>query len=184
MADPLISYARSIAAETGRYVPSPNPSGPTTRALALFVLRDPGATETSGANETGLLDPYTNRDPTSARQRRALEVAGIDPRVCVWWNAVPYHLAYKGPVRDADAAAGARYLRGFVDLCPALRVVVAMGDGAQTVAARAWADGSRALPPLLMSPHPMIYGRGARERMAALAQTLEKTARLIRTGKP
>lgn len=49
MSDALVEFTRRIAAETGRGVPTPNPRGPTTRALALFVLRDPGATEISGA---------------------------------------------------------------------------------------------------------------------------------------
>lgn len=83
MSDALIDFARRIAKQTGRAVPTPNPKGPTTRALALFVLRDPGATETSGANETGVLDPYLNRDPTSLRQQNALQKAKIDLGVCV-----------------------------------------------------------------------------------------------------
>lgn len=90
-ADPLIGLAQGIARETGRYVPTPNPDGPTTSAKLLFVLRDPGATPTSGANETGVLDPYLNRDPSAARMRAALGAASIDPNVCVWWNASPYH---------------------------------------------------------------------------------------------
>jgi hypothetical protein len=177
--DPLVALARRIARETGRQVPEPNSDGPTTRALVLFVLRDPGATETSGANETGVLDPYLNRDPTSTRQQRALGVAGIDPSVCVWWNASPYHLGYKGPIKDADCAAGARYLREFVALCPHLRVVVAMGEPAHAVATRASRGTGARLPTLIRAPHPMIYGRGATDRQARLTATLADVARLI-----
>lgn len=180
VSDALIAFARRIAAETGRGVPTPNPDGPTTRALALFVLRDPGATKMSGANETGVLDPYLNRDPTSVRQQNALRNANIDPRVCVWWNASPYHLGYKGKIRDGDCVNGARYLREFVQFCPKLRVVVAMGDGAQAVAALAWQGAKTEFPPLILAPHPMIYGRGWAERKADLAEKLLHAARLIR----
>jgi hypothetical protein len=178
--DPLIAFARRIARETGRPVPTPNPNGPTTRSLALFVLRDPGATEVSGANETGVLDPYENDDPTSARQRSALRGAGIDPSVCVWWNASPYHVGYKGELHEPDIARGARYLREFVALCPDLRVVVAMGSGAHSVATRAWPfPGSVDLAQPILSPHPMIYGRGGAERRAQLKADLRRAAKLI-----
>jgi hypothetical protein len=100
VADPLIELARRVAAETGQHVPTPNPSGPTVDALALFVLRDPGSTPTSGANATGLLDPFVNTDRSALRTRRLLAQAGIDGSVCVWWNAVPYHLGYSGAIRD------------------------------------------------------------------------------------
>lgn len=180
MPDALIDFALRIAAETGRRVPTPNPDGPTTRALALFVLRDPGATETSGANETGVLDPYLNRDPTAVRTQKALRHAEIDPGVCVWWNASPYHLGYKTPIRESDCAAGARYLDTFMSLCPDLRVVVAMGADSHTVCAQAWHESKRGLPPLILSPHPVIYGRGWAERTADLAEKLRDAARLIR----
>ncbi len=181
MAGPLIDFARQIAAETGRGVPTPNPAGPTTRALALFVLRDPGATATSGANETGVLDPFRNSDPTALRTQKALRAAQIDPKVCVWWNASSYHLGYKGALNERDSAYGARCLRTFVGLCPDLRVVVAMGTDAQAVCARAWRNPPQPLPPLVLAPHPMIYGRGWAERRAELAERLRDAARLIRS---
>jgi hypothetical protein len=144
------------------------------------VLRDPGAAESSGANETGVLDPYVNRDPTSRRQQAALRAASIDPGVCVWWNASPHHLGYKGKIRDRDCAVGAHYLRGFVELCPELRVVVAMGEGAHAVATRVWGGAGTNLPPLIVAPHPMIYGRGGAERSATLATRLGEARHLIR----
>jgi hypothetical protein len=116
------------------------------------------------------------------RQRRALEAAKIDPGVCVWWNAVPYHLGYKGEIAERDRANGVRYLLGFVSRCSELRVVVAMGAGARSVATRAWRQGGDALPPLILTPHPMIYGRNARERIAELAEQLQEVTRLVRTS--
>jgi hypothetical protein len=176
--DPLLEYVRQIAAETGRAMPTPNPEGPLSRARILFVLRDPGATAESGANETGITDPYVNTDPTSARQRNALRKARIDPKICLWWNAVPYHLGYKGAIRESDCVAGVRYLRGFIDCCPELRVVVAMGEGAHDAGRRLLTGRHDKLPPLIFAPHPMIYGRGARERMIELDTRLRETARL------
>jgi hypothetical protein len=177
--DPLIDLAQEIAAETGRLVPTPNPEGPTTGALALFVLRDPGATPTSGANATGILDPYVNRDPTAVRARRLLETAKIDPAVCLWWNAVPYHLGYDGPIKDHDRLRGARYLREFVRRCERLRVVVAMGDGARSVCQEAW-RGVEGLPPLIATWHPMTRGRGGAARQAELVRDIRRAAQLIR----
>ena len=179
MSDALVEFARAIAAATGRGVPTPNPDGPTTRALALFVLRDPGATEDSGANETGVLDPYLNNDPTSLRQRNALRDAKIDHRACVWWNASPYHLGYKGSLHPGDCANGARYLREFVSLCPDLRVVVGMGPPAHPVCTQAWGGSRTKLPPLILTWHPMIYGRGWAERKAKLDEDLREAASLI-----
>ena len=180
MSQPLIDFAQNIAKETGRPVPTPNPRGPGTSALCLFVLRDPGASEASGANETGLLDPYLNRDPTSVRQQTALRRAEIDPGVCVWWNASPYHLGYKGPLRPPDCDNGVRYLRDFVGLCSRLQVVVAMGPPAHDIALRAWSGAEATLPPLVLAPHPMIYGRGWAERQADLDAKLRHAAHLIR----
>ncbi len=78
--DPLLTLMRKIKTENaGRSFPIPNPKGPLSHALALFVLNDPGATEDSGANETGFLDPYLNRDRTAVKSRKLLEVAHIDP---------------------------------------------------------------------------------------------------------
>ena len=133
-----------------------------------------------GANETGLLDAYLNRGRTSTCQRRALREARIDPDVCVWWNASPYHLGYKGKIHDDDCVRGAHYLRSVLGLCGDLRVLVAMGDSAQAVADLVWRDAKEELPPLIPAPHPLIYGRGALERKAKLATDLRKAARLIR----
>jgi hypothetical protein len=125
--DPLLNLVQRIRRETGRNIPTPNPNGPLSRARALFVLRDPGATETSGANETGILDPYVNCDCTSRRQRTALRKANINPAVCVWWNASPYHLGYRGTMSDTDCAMGSKYLGDFVRCCRNLRILAAMG---------------------------------------------------------
>ena len=178
MADRLLEYVERLAAETGRAMPTPNPEGPLSRGRVLFVLRDPGATPESGANATGITDPFVNSDPTAVRFRKAVLGASIDPQVCVWWNAVPYHLGYKGALRPSDVMTGARYLRGFIECFADLRVLVAMGEGAHDVMRRLAGDGGRTLPPVIYAPHPMIYGRGARERMAELSKKLSEVARL------
>lgn len=98
----------------------------------------------------------------------------------MWWNASPYHLGYKGKLQPEDLATGAKYLRDFVKLCSELRVVIAMGPPAHDVAAVAWAGSANELPPLILTPHPMIYGRGFAERQAELDAKLVQAARLIR----
>ncbi len=144
------------------------------------MLRDPGATEDSGANATGVLDPFENNDPSAGRMRNALREARIDPSVCVWWNASPYHLGYKGDLREPDVARGARYLREFIALCPDLKVVVAMGGGAHAVATPAWPFPNRNdLARPILAPHPMIYGRGGADRSAQLNADLRRAAKLI-----
>ena len=144
----------------------------------MFVLRDPGATAESGANETGFLDPFLNRDPTSARQRAALEKAGIDRGICVWWNASPFHLGYKGLLRPVDEEFGAGCLRDALGLCSELRVVVAMGPPAHAVCDRVWLSGAPRLPRLLHAPQPLIYGRGWEERRALLDERLAEAAKI------
>jgi hypothetical protein len=75
----LIDFVRRIAAESCRIVPKPDPADPTTLALALFVLRDPGATETSAANETGVLDPTATGGDDSREPERDLPVRSPHP---------------------------------------------------------------------------------------------------------
>jgi hypothetical protein len=67
----------------------------------------------------------------------------------------------------------------FVALCPSLKAVVAIGGGAQEVAAHAWHGGERDAPPLIDAPHPMIYGRGGAERAKELASQLQRVAQLV-----
>jgi len=179
-AEPLVRLARRIEADTGKSVPIPNPDGPGTSARCLFVLRDPGATSTSGANETGILDPFINRDMTSGRQRRYLAEVGIDPGVCLWWNASPYHLGYSGEILDVDARRGAGYLREFVAHCPDLRVVVAMGAPSQAVCRMVWQGREGTMPPLLLTWHPMTHGKGGERRVQELKDVLRDAALLIR----
>lgn len=181
MADPLISLSRKLARRSGRPVPTVNPKGPGREALALFVLRDPGATPQSGAANTGVLDPFLNDDRTAVRTQRLLAAAQIDPAVCLWWNASPYHLGYSGAIRPADAAFGALALTEVLGLCQKLRVVVAMGDSAWPVVDRIWASPTRGLPPLIKTWHPMTRGRGIAERTREQAAAFEKAARLIRS---
>lgn len=144
------------------------------------MLRDPGATPTSGANETGVLDPFLNRDRTAIRTQRLLHTAGIDPHVCVWWNASPYHLGYRGPMRAHDFAIGVRSLRKFISYCTDLCVVVAMGDDAWPVCSQVWeAETQRGLPRLIRTWHPMTRGRGGAARQAELAADVREAARVI-----
>jgi hypothetical protein len=56
VADRLIAFAKKLRGEgygpTGADL---EPDGPTMRPLVVFLLRDPGETEASAANKTGLL---------------------------------------------------------------------------------------------------------------------------------
>ena len=144
MADPLVALARRLArkAGPGRPVPTPNPDGPTTKALALFVLIDPGATLDSGASKTGITDPFVNDDPTAKRTQRLVRAAKIDPAACVWWNASPYHLGYRPNkrLRPADHEFGVYALRQVLERCRDLRVVVAMGEPAWPVVNEVWTE--------------------------------------------
>jgi hypothetical protein len=182
VADPLIALARRLARKAGRPVPTPNPNGPTTKALALFVLRDPGATPESGAAKTGVLDPFLNDDRTATRTQRLLAAVRIDPDICVWWNASPYHLGYDRTIRPVDHAFGVAALEQFLALCPDLRVVVAMGEDAWPVVDEVWTKSAARLPPLIKTWHPMTRGRGAAQRLPLQAAALRKAARLIGRG--
>ena len=47
-----------------------------------------------------------------------------------------------------------------------------------------WRGADTTLPPLIVAPHPMIYGRGGAERSATLAARLREASHLIRGTNP
>lgn len=105
--------------------------------------------------------------------------AGIDPTVCVWWNASPYHLGYSGRIRPTDSRVGAAALREFVALCPDLRVVIALGEHSHEVCDLAGLTTAGS-PQLIKTWHPLTRGRGVRERHAQQRAALTEAAAILR----
>ncbi len=131
----LAAFADEIAAANGLpagSVPYPDPDGGGEHARVLFLLNDPGEGAQSSSGGSGMLT-ILNEDQTSRKQRAAVEASGLDRRLVLHWNAVPWPVP-KGTARH-NVAAGARSLVSLVELLPHLRGILALGATARLVTA-------------------------------------------------
>lgn len=131
-----------IAQEQDSTVPRVDRDGPKERARVLLVLQDPGV---RGALTSGVLSASKNAgksppDQTADNEVEFMAHAGLDEKLCVFWNGVPWGI---NPVRTtrvpnaSEEKIGAGYLRELLALLPELRAVVAMGGTAKSVCRRA-----------------------------------------------
>lgn len=123
---PIRELVARIREETGEAVPDTSSRGPGIEAQVLIVLRDPGRL---GALKTQELSPLTNSDQTAKNQRALFKAAGLDPLLCLFWNAVPWDLKGKKP-SASDVKRGAGYLSELIALFPQHPTVVACGNEA------------------------------------------------------
>jgi hypothetical protein len=113
----------------GLDVPNIDPDDGGVLARALFLLESPGPR----AVGTGFIS-RDNPDPSARNMTAALAGAGFDRVDTVLWNVVPYCVSSVEANRNASREqirAAAPLTQQFVDLLPALKVVVFCGRRAQ-----------------------------------------------------
>jgi uracil-DNA glycosylase len=172
---PINRLAAQIATATNAVVPGADPDGGGINARVLLLLETPSR---AGGYTTGL-SSVDNDDTAAANLWRGLDAVGLDRRLVLVWNAVPWYVGSADKIRSptpAEITTGLAWLRRLLDLLPDLRVVACFG--------RAAARAVRPLRPelvargltLLEAPHPSqrVYNRPgaqARERVHATLAT-------------
>jgi hypothetical protein len=165
---PIRQLVRRIRRDMNAAVPDVDPQGPGVDAAVLVVLRDPGRL---GALATNYLS-VRNPDRTAANQRRLLAAADLPLEVCLFWNAVPWDLGGRNP-NSSDLQAGASYIAELVGLMVQSPIVVACGDAAHKVCARANLDAIEICHPSDRG----LHGGGINREPAHLAGLKEAARR-------
>ncbi len=179
---PINRLAAQIAAATDSVVPGADPDGGGLAARVLLLLETPSR---AGGYTTGLIS-IDNDDTAAANLWRGLAAVGLDRRLVLVWNAVPWYLGSADRIRSptpGEIAAGLAWLRRLLDLLPDLRVVACFGRAAaRAVLPLRLELADRGLT-LLEAPHPSqrVYNRPgaqARDRVhATLASAADVAAR-------
>ncbi|MFW0796951.1 uracil-DNA glycosylase [Gordonia sp. CPCC 205515] len=152
-------------------VPWFDPDDGGRRARMLVLLETPGP-KTVGEGGS-MMCSFDNKDSTNPVLRQMLSEVGVDRRMCVKWNAVPWACLDDGgratSPRAADLDAAAPFLAETLSLLPALELVVTLGakslDGYMRCLT---AQTPQRILPVIAAPHPSA--RNARARAAALAR--------------
>lgn len=121
---PIVTFADKLAVGRGLLpgaVPYPDPDGGGIHACVLFLLNDPG----DGATDSRMLT-VLNDDPTSRKQRGAIDHTGFDRSAALHWNGIPWPVAKSE--RQRNVAAGATALLDLLPLLDDLRGVLALGE--------------------------------------------------------
>jgi hypothetical protein len=132
---PIDALVARIHTETGRRVPDVAEEGPGVDARLVVMLTEPtGWTP----EQTGVLSPRVNRDPTSTNQLELAADAGLQPEEILYWNAIPwFREAGATTVSGAEIREGARWLVALLALLAPGTRVVALGDAARRCCAEA-----------------------------------------------
>ena len=178
---PINRLAARIAAETDAVVPGADPDGGGTHARVLLLLETPSR---AGGYTTGLIS-VDNDDTAAANLWRGLDAVGLDRRLVLVWNAVPWYVGSADKIRSptpAEITAGLAWLRRLLDLLPALRVVACFGRAAARAVLPLHPELLARGLTLLEAPHPSqrVYNRPgaqARERVHATLATAAELAR-------
>ena len=178
---PINALAAQIAGATDALVPGADPDGGGVEARVLLLLETPSR---AGGYTTGLIS-IDNNDTAAANLWRGLDAVGLDRRIVLVWNAVPWYVGSADKIRSptpAEITAGLAWLRRLLDLLPELRVVACFG--------RAAAQAVRPLRPeltargltLLEAPHPSqrVYNRPGAQARERVHATLAAAAELAR----
>ena len=178
---PINRLAARIAAATDSVVPSADPDGGGVAARVLLLLETPSR---AGGYTTGLIS-IDNDDTAAANLWRALDAVGLDRRLVLVWNAVPWYVGSPDKIRSptpAEITAGLAWLRRLLDLLPELRVVACFGRAAARAVLPLRPELTARGLTLLEAPHPSqrVYNRPgaqARERVHGALATAAELAR-------
>ena len=173
----ILELIERIRRETGRPVPTIDPDGPGADARVMVVLETPGQL---GAASTGVLSPLKNEDSTASIQRRYMSKAGLNPEVCLFWNAVPWDLGARRKPKAREQRVGGEYLLDMAVLLPKLRAVLLCGRTAQAVGERAGL--TRRIPnvEVISVPFPNSLGLYANGGEPAYVEGLRRTVEVLR----
>ena len=135
---PLNEWVRTLKARLGprAIVPWFDPADGGVDAQILWLLEAPGPKSTSERGGSGIIS-CNNTDGAAENTWRARTEAGVDRRLVVHWNAIPYYLGTETKIRawrSGDVANAGHMLVELVVLLPKLRAVILGGKAAQ----RAW----------------------------------------------
>jgi uracil-DNA glycosylase len=179
---PINRLAARIAAATDSVVPGADPDGGGIDARVLLLLETPSR---AGGYTTGLIS-IDNDDTAAANLWRGLAAVGLDRRLVLVWNAVPWYVGSADKIRSptpGEITAGLGWLRELLDLLPDLRAVACFGRAAARAVLPLRPELVARGLTLLEAPHPSqrVYNRPggqARERVhATLASAAELAAR-------
>jgi uracil-DNA glycosylase len=173
--DALDRYVEEIRRSKGEGVPIPAFSrhDGRTEAQVLFLLRDPGA---SGASESGEIDRGNSR--SAARNFRiANDAAGLDRKLTISWNAVPWPVGDRKFTAELDRVRSEGWLDKLLKLLPRLRVVVLLGEDAHELTPDLYT--TRPDLHVLHGPHPSWRGVGTPQRREWLEDTVRKAKHLV-----
>lgn len=166
---PLADFLKHVRAELGPAydIPGFDPCDGGVRARALFVLETPGPK----AIKTGFVS-RNNPDHTAKNLCDLLAEAGLDRADTLLWNIVPWNVTEFGhlrPLHSRDLEEAFPYLDSLLALLAELRVVVLVGQKAQSAEARIRAVSTAAIVKTNL-PSQQVFNVWPEKR----AQTLER----------
>ena len=178
---PLTAFVRQLRAEMGpsHVIPYFDPLDGGTCASILFLLEAPGPR----AIEVGFVS-RNNPDETAKNFLLLNHEAGIDRKLTVTWNIVPWYIgsgARIRPARSQDISAGASSLGRLLTLLPSVQTVVLLGGAASR--AKGLLQALRPTASVMEMPHPspMFVNRSAGNRDRLLS-ALHVVAASVRTA--
>jgi hypothetical protein len=166
---PLNEYVDELRNRPSRAAtPYVDPDCGGVNAQLLFLLQDPSATA-----ENAEFISWDNDDPTAAMCAEMFDRHGIERRLAVPWNAVPWPSSLAKADRNGGRAALARVLT----MLPDVRVAMVLGGTARDVWKELAASDARARSIRAVNgPHPAGRGltNGGRQTKAEGLVALDK----------
>jgi uracil-DNA glycosylase len=165
---PLTDYVNRLraAAAAGAEIPWFDPWDGGVEARVLCIQQAPGRK----AIETGFVS-RNNPDETARNMFEICREAGIDRKLTVLWNVVPWYVGTGktvGTVTRGEVASGLERLPGLLELLPKVRTVVLLGRKAESAASHLTCAGYRVFLSPLPSPLFVNRARGNRERILSV----------------
>jgi uracil-DNA glycosylase len=177
---PLSDYLIQVREKRGEGydLPAFDPCDGGIRARALFLLEAPGPKAVGSA-----FISRNNPDPTARNFCELLAESGIPRQDTLIWNIVPWYVGDgQGRIRAVtrkDILEALPFLNGLLALLPNLRVIVLVGQKAQSAATDI---RTRTHIPFVTMPHPSarVFNVWPEKREEART-ALQSVARLLNT---
>jgi hypothetical protein len=175
---PLTEYVERLRGERGQDdIPDFDPTQGGVDARVLLLLEAPGRLGATVRRGSGFISP-DNSDPTAENTWRLMLEAGVDRRLAINWNVVPWYVGSDAKLDrpgSADLIAARAATRELLALLPDLRVVVLLG----LVAHKAWDALGVSQPPALRTWHPSARSLNSRpENREHIRATLAEAWRI------